>query len=155
MSNIILEGKHLKKTYRLGKASVPVLHDATLQVTQGQWVTVLGSSGSGKSTVLHLLGGLDRPDKENGGEVLFRDESIWQQSNRRINKYRNKDIGFVFQFYHLLPELTVLENTVLPGMIGGLGFGSSKAYDRGQALLEKFGLGHRLMHRPRELSGGE
>ena len=155
MSNVILEGKNLKKTYRLGRASVRVLTDASLQVEEGQWVTILGSSGSGKSTALHLLGGLDRPDKENGGIVRFRGESIWHQSNRRINKYRNKDIGFVFQFYHLLPELSVLENIVLPAMVGGLGFARASAKSRAISLLEKFGLGHRISHRPRELSGGE
>ena len=155
MSNLILEGIRLKKTYQLGRASVPVLRDASLQVHEGEWVTILGSSGSGKSTALHLLGGLDRPDKIDGGSVLFKGESIWEQTNRRINQYRNSDIGFVFQFYHLLPELTVLENTVLPAMIGGFGNATEKSRSRGTQLLEQFGLGHRLSHRPRELSGGE
>jgi ABC-type lipoprotein export system ATPase subunit len=155
MSNLILEGIRLKKTYQLGRASVPVLRDASLQVHEGEWVTILGSSGSGKSTALHLLGGLDRPDKIDGGSVLFKGESIWEQTNRRINQYRNSDIGFVFQFYHLLPELTVLENTVLPAMIGGFGNATEKSRTRGTQLLEQFGLGHRLSHRPRELSGGE
>ena len=100
MSSIILEGKRLKKTYSLGKLQVPVLLDASIQVNEGQWVSILGSSGSGKSTALHLLGGLDRPDATEGGEVLFKGESIWEQSNKLINKYRNKEIGFVFQFYH-------------------------------------------------------
>jgi lipoprotein-releasing system ATP-binding protein len=150
----ILEGRHLKKTYQLGRASVPVLHDASIEVQQGEWVTILGSSGCGKSTVLHLLGGLDKPD-EDGGEVLFNGESVWARSNRKINQYRNHEIGFVFQFYHLLPELSVLENTVLPAMIGGSGINASDAKDRGTHLLEQFGLGHRLAHKPRELSGGE
>jgi len=96
----ILEGRHLKKTYKLGRASVPVLLDASLEIQQGEWMTILGSSGSGKSTVLHLLGGLDRPD-EGGGEVLFRGESVWARSNRQINQCRNHEVGFVFQFYHL------------------------------------------------------
>ena len=148
MSNLILEGIRLKKTYQLGRASVPVLRDASLQVREGEWVTILGSSGSGKSTALHLLGGLDRPDKIDGGSVLFKGESIWEQTNRRINQYRNSDIGFVFQFYHLLPELTVLENTVLPAMIGGFGNATEKSRTRGTQLLEQFGLGHRLSHRP-------
>lgn len=155
MSNTILEGLKLKKTYQLGRASVPVLNDASLKIHKGEWVTILGSSGSGKSTVLHLLGGLDRPDAVDGGTVLFHGESIWEQSNKRINQYRNKDIGFVFQFYHLLPELSVLENAILPGMIGGLGNATKETKERGVQLLEQFGLGHRLTHRPRELSGGE
>ncbi len=150
----ILEGRHLQKTYQLGQASVPVLLDASLTVAQGEWVTILGSSGSGKSTMLHLLGGLDRPDKD-GGDVLFRGNSVWTQTNRFINQYRNLEVGFVFQFYHLLPELTVIENTTLPSMIGRLLQSSSSAKKRATALLEQFGLGHRLHHRPRELSGGE
>jgi ABC-type lipoprotein export system ATPase subunit len=150
----ILEGRHLKKTYHLGGAIVPVLLDASIEVHQGEWVTILGSSGSGKSTVLHLLGGLDRPD-EGGGDVLFNGASVWSRSNRKINQYRNHEIGFVFQFYHLLPELSVLENTILPSMIGGSGLRPSDAKDRGIHLLEQFGLEHRLAHRPRELSGGE
>ena len=155
MSNsIILEGKNLKKTYQLGHASVPVLRGASLEVCQGQWVTILGSSGCGKSTMLHLLGGLDRPDKD-GGEVLFMGESVWDRSNRLINQYRNNDIGFVFQFYHLLPELTILENATLPAMVGGGKTSVAVARDQAAALLEQFGLGHRLAHRPRELSGGE
>ena len=104
----ILLGQNLRKTYRLGKIDVPVLHGITLAIDQAEWVTVLGASGSGKTTLLHLLGGLDRPD-QNGGEVLFKGESVWTKSNRKLNEYRNQDIGFVFQFYHLLPELTVLE----------------------------------------------
>ena len=125
-SSIILEGRSLKKTYKLGQANVPVLHDASLEVSEGQWITILGSSGSGKSTMLHLLGGLDRPD-DGGGEVLFRGESVWSRSNRRINQYRNNDVGFVFQFYHLLPELTILENATLPSIIHGSNNSSSSA----------------------------
>ena len=117
-NSLILEGINLKKTYKLGRSQVPVLHAASLQIHQGQWTTILGSSGSGKSTLLHLLGGLDRPDQQ-GGEVLFNGESVWAKSNRQINAYRNNHVGFVFQFYHLLPELTVLENAILPTMIGG------------------------------------
>lgn len=155
MSDVpILEGIDLKKTYRLGSLEVPVLHGASIQVQAGGWTTILGSSGSGKSTLLHLLGGLDRPNK-GGGEVLFNGESVWSRSSRKINRYRNNDIGFVFQFYHLLPELSIFENTLLPTMLTGTK--KSKAENKSQAkrLLEQFGLGHRLAHRPRELSGGE
>ena len=157
MNNVqppLLEGKDLKKTYQLGKSSVPVLLGASLIVNKGDWLTILGSSGSGKSTVLHLLGGLDRPDA-NGGMVLFNGESVWDKTNTQINIYRNHEIGFVFQFYHLRPELSVLENTLLPAMIGGSGSCESNARERGESLLDQFGLGHRLAHRPRELSGGE
>ena len=150
----ILEGKNLKKTYQLGRSSVPVLLDTSLSIKQGEWVTILGSSGSGKSTILHLLGGLDRPDIE-GGKVLFHGHSIWDSSNKKINQYRNSEIGFVFQFYHLLPELSVLENTLLPSMVRSSATSNSETEERGRALLEQFGLTHRLHHKPCELSGGE
>jgi len=153
-NSLILEGVNLKKTYKLGRSQVPVLHDASLQIHQGQWTTILGSSGSGKSTLLHLLGGLDRPDQQ-GGEVLFNGESVWAKSNRQINTYRNNHVGFVFQFYHLLPELTVLENAILPTMIGGSFTTKSEAKNQAERLLDQFGLSHRFAHRPRELSGGE
>jgi ABC-type lipoprotein export system ATPase subunit len=150
----ILECVDVKKTYKLGRASVPVLHGASLQFHEAKWTTILGSSGSGKSTLLHLLGGLDRPDT-NGGKVLFKGDSVWEKSNKQINRYRNNDIGFVFQFYHLLPELTVLENTILPSMLGGSSTSTKDAMNHAKELLEQFGLTHRLKHRPRELSGGE
>jgi ABC-type lipoprotein export system ATPase subunit len=153
-NSLILEGVNLKKTYKLGRSQVPVLRGASLQIRQGQWTTILGSSGSGKSTLLHLLGGLDRPDQQ-GGEVLFNGESVWAKSNRQINTYRNNHVGFVFQFYHLLPELTVLENAILPTMIGGSFTSKSEAKNQAKRLLDQFGLSHRFAHRPRELSGGE
>ncbi|MDG2200696.1 MAG: ABC transporter ATP-binding protein [Phycisphaerales bacterium] len=147
----ILVATDLHKTYRLGQVDVPVLKGASLQVEQGEWVAVLGSSGSGKSTLLHLLGDLDRPDAGRG-EIRFKNQSLHKHSRRQRNAYRNRSIGFVFQFYHLLPELTVLENSLLPTMVAPAAPG---APDRAEGLLERFGLGHRLQHRPRELSGGE
>ena len=150
----LLEGRNLHKTYQLGQTRIPVLCGASLKLFESQWITVLGSSGSGKSTMMHLLGGLDHPD-ENGGEVLFRGKRVWSQTNRQINEYRNNDIGFVFQFYHLLPELTVLENTMLPAMIGGSHASTLEARNRATSLLDQLGLQHRRIHRPRELSGGE
>jgi lipoprotein-releasing system ATP-binding protein len=150
----ILEGVNLKKTYHLARLAVPVLHGASIQVQQGSWTTILGSSGSGKSTLLHLLGGLDRPDKD-GGDVLFNGDSVWNRSNRQINRYRNNDIGFVFQFYHLLPELSIFENTLLPTMLLHSRNSKKDNKSRAKLLLEQFGLGHRLAHKPQELSGGE
>lgn len=150
----LLEGRNLNKTYCLGQSEIQVLNNASLKLLDSQWITILGSSGSGKSTMLHLLGGLDRPDKI-GGTVLFRGEDLWSRSNKKINSYRNNDIGFIFQFYHLLPELTVLENTMLPAMIGGPNISIIEARDRAIALLDQLGLQHRRIHRPRELSGGE
>ncbi len=147
----LLQGHDLRKTYVLGKTEVPVLHGASISVNEGNWISILGSSGSGKSTLLHLLGGLDRPDADSG-QVLYRGDSVWEQSQSAINAYRNNDIGFVFQFYHLLPELTVLENASLPALIGHK---DEDGAERAESLLTQFGLGHRLNHKPRELSGGE
>lgn len=157
-SSVILAADNVRKTYRLGRVDVPVLLGASLAVRRGEWVAVLGASGSGKSTLLHLMGGLDQPD-DDGGELWFEDQSLHAMSQRAINRYRNKAVGFVFQFYHLLPELNVLENTMLPALVG---VGRWRYYAiraelraRAAAILESFGLGHRLKHRPRELSGGE
>lgn len=147
----LLAADGLHKTYRLGQVDVPVLKGASLHVGEGEWVAVLGSSGSGKSTLLDLLGDLDTPDPGQGA-IHFRNRPLDGYSRRERNTYRNRSIGFVFQFYHLLPELTVLENALLPTLVATSLPG---ARDRAGDLLERFGLGHRLDHRPRELSGGE
>jgi ABC-type lipoprotein export system ATPase subunit len=157
--SLLLEAQGVKKTYRLGHTSVPVLHDASISVAQGEWVAIVGSSGSGKSTLLHLLGGLDRADKDSG-PILFAGQDLRRFSPLRENLYRNRDVGFVFQFYHLLPELTVLENAMLPSLVGlsrlaWLTGRRAELRDRAAGLLETCGLGHRLKHRPAELSGGE
>ncbi|MCH6550970.1 MAG: ABC transporter ATP-binding protein [Planctomycetes bacterium] len=154
----LLSGSDLRKTYRLGRVDVPVLKGASLHVRAGEWVAVLGPSGCGKSTLLHLLGDLDRPDAA-GGDVFVEGRQLSALSRAERNRYRNRFVGFVFQFYHLLPELNVLENTLLPSLVG---LGRWAYYRRiGQLrrqaseLLDSFGLSHRLQHRPRELSGGE
>jgi lipoprotein-releasing system ATP-binding protein len=154
----LLAAESVFKTYRLGRVDVPVLQGTTLRVGAGEWLAVLGASGSGKSTLLHLMGDLDQPDAGRG-EVVFEGRSLAGFSQRERNRYRNRSVGFVFQFYHLLPELSVLENTLLPALVGM----SRLAYYRrigelrqsAAALLERFGLSHRLRHRPAELSGGE
>ncbi len=156
--NMLLEADHVKKTYRLGRVDVPVLRGASITVGEGEWVAIVGSSGSGKSTLLHLLGGLDRADADSG-PVRFGGEELNRFGARRENRYRNRDVGFVFQFYHLLPELTVLENAMLPALVGlsRLRWISERSALRKRAaeLLETCGLSHRLGHRPAELSGGE
>lgn len=156
---VVLRAAAVHKTYRLGRVDVPVLKGASIDVREHEWVAVLGASGSGKSTLLHLLGGLDRPDPTNGGSVAFHGRAVQEMSNRALNHYRNASVGFVFQFYHLLPELTVLENTLIPAMVlhKRWGFRRRRAEltKRADELLGAFGLGHRLRHRPAELSGGE
>lgn len=155
----VLEGVHLRKTYRIGRIDVSVLRGASLSVNPGEWVAILGSSGSGKSTLLHLLGGLDRPDAIDGGDVRFRGRSLASRSASWLDRYRRQDVGFVFQHYHLLPELTVLENAALPCTVGGSAAtrltGSTATRARCESLLASCGLAHRLRHRPAELSGGE
>ncbi|WP_435015998.1 ABC transporter ATP-binding protein [Tundrisphaera sp. TA3] len=151
-----LEAVGLVKAYRKGRFAVPVLHGVDLEVERGELVAVIGSSGSGKSTLLHLLGLLDTPD---AGSVLLDGKRIDDGPEKGRDLLRNQTFGFIFQFYHLLPELTALENVMLPHMIR-LGFRSYLSKRSGirkdaTALLERVGLGHRLDHRPAELSGGE
>jgi len=158
MSEVILEARQVHKTYRLGRVDVPVLRGADLRVERGEWVAVLGASGSGKSTLLHLLGGLDRPDRGKGA-ILFEGRDLARMGVRELDAYRARSVGFVFQAYHLLPELSVLENVLLGAMVrhGRVGFTRRRSALRARAerLLDLMGLGHRLKHRPVELSGGE
>ncbi|MBK7404209.1 MAG: ABC transporter ATP-binding protein [Phycisphaerales bacterium] len=153
----------LRKTYRLGRVDVPVLHGVDLDVARGEWIAILGASGSGKSTMLHLIGGLDRPDKPRNGnpraEIEFQGRNTVQFRAAELDRYRSTQVGFVFQFYHLLPELSVTENVLLGAMIrlGRLGYLRQRAPLRRRAreILDAFGLGDRLRHRPSQLSGGE
>jgi lipoprotein-releasing system ATP-binding protein len=157
----LIRVENLYKTYRLGRVDVPVLHGATMEVKDGEWLAVLGASGSGKSTLLHLMGGLDRPDPARNGKpagtIRFGEDILHEFSPARLNRFRASRVGFVFQFYHLLPELTVLENVVVADMVlrGRFGYDSASAKAHAATLLEAFGLSHRLKHRPSELSGGE
>ncbi|MEM1183811.1 MAG: ABC transporter ATP-binding protein [Planctomycetota bacterium] len=163
MTTPILEARDLFKTYRLGRVRVPVLKGAGLTLHEGEAVAVLGASGSGKSTMLHLLGGLDRPDREQGerrGSIWFEGRELTNVGAGELNRYRSQSVGFVFQFYHLLPELSVLDNVCVGAMIpaGRLGWrGRKRADARAHAtdMLSRFGLADRLKHRPAELSGGE
>lgn len=152
----LLEAKNIHKTYHLGRVDVPVLRGVSMRVLPGEFVAILGASGSGKSTLLHLLGGLDRPTS---GTISYLDKSLGDMSDAELDEYRSHSIGFVFQFYHLLPELSVIENVLLGAMIkhGRLGYAknSKSLKERAAALLSDVGLSHRLTHRPAELSGGE
>ena len=112
----VLVASGLRKTYRMGRVPVQVLKEASIEVRSGEWVAILGASGSGKSTLLHLLGGLDRPDRD-GGMIRFEGRRVSDFGGAALNTYRNRSVGFVFQFYHLLPELSVLENAMLPCLV--------------------------------------
>ena len=140
-----------KAYYDVGQP-VEVLQGVNLTIHEKEFVALVGPSGAGKSTLLHILGGLDRPSE---GNVFFDGKDIYELNDAKLSFLRNMQIGFVFQFYHLLPEFTALENVILPGLVNQ-GFSNKKQLEKtGQALLEKVGLGHRIYHKPSQLSGGE
>lgn len=155
-SQTILKASGVRKSYRMGATRVEVLRGVDLTVREGEFVAIVGASGSGKSTLLHILGGLDRPDK---GAVQFDGRDLNRIKARELNRYRNEMVGFVFQFYHLLDELNVLENIVLPAMVSRsvvrwlLTRGATMK--RAAGLLEQLGLKERVRHKPYQLSGGE
>ena len=146
----LLEVHDLCKTYVIGPNRVEVLKGIDLELTQGTTVALVGASGAGKSTLLHLLGALDRPTS---GTVLYRGENLFSKSDHDLAGFRNKCIGFVFQFHHLLPEFTAMENVMMPALIARMT--RDKASALAEELLTDVGLAHRLNHRPGELSGGE
>lgn len=148
----ILEGKNITKRFPIesGNGSLTVLEDTSIAIEKGSVVTVVGASGCGKSTLLHILGGLDQPDS---GTVLWEDTPIYGMKQEPLAKFRNTKLGFVFQFHHLLPEFTALENIMMPALIQGEP--AEEARKRATNLLEEFGIPGRAEHRPTQLSGGE
>ena len=146
----LLEVADLTKSFGTSAGKVDVLNGINLEVAAGETIALVGASGAGKSTLLHILGTLDRPTS---GRVLFNGEDVFRQNDTALASFRNRLIGFVFQFHHLLPEFSALENTMMPALISGM----KKAEAEGIAveLLKDVGLSHRLTHRPGELSGGE
>jgi len=155
-SHVILKVAGVRKSYRMGATRVEVLRGVEMTVREGEFVAIVGASGSGKSTLLHILGGLDRPDK---GVVQFDGRDLNRIGARELNRYRNELVGFVFQFYHLLDELNVLENIVLPAMVSRSVVGwlltRRAAKRRAMEMLEQLGLKERVRHKPYQLSGGE
>jgi lipoprotein-releasing system ATP-binding protein len=144
------QAKGITKTFVQGPTRLEVLRGVDLDLTRGEMVAIIGASGSGKTTLLQILGGLDYPTS---GSMLYNDEDIFLKGDRKLSEFRNQTIGFVFQFHHLLPEFTALENTVMPGMIAGMGH--KELMERGHHLLDQVGLADRTKHKIGELSGGE
>ena len=150
MSDLLLSARALTKTYTMGKRSLEVLRGVDLDVTRGEFLALRGASGAGKSTLLHLIGGLDLP---NAGEIRFDGQDLVAFSERKLTELRNRRVGFIFQAYHLLPELDALENVCLPARMARISVATVEA--RGRELLARVGLKDRLDHKPSELSGGE
>lgn len=150
MNEPILEVRDLRKSFYHGSIHIDVLKGVSLSLRSGEKVAVVGASGAGKSTLLHIIGTLDYPT---GGTVLINNRDISKLNESELSGLRNELIGFVFQFHHLLPELSAIENVMLPGMIKGVELGGLR--ERGMVLLNGVGLARRLEHKPGELSGGE
>ncbi|MEF1341275.1 lipoprotein-releasing ABC transporter ATP-binding protein LolD, partial [Vibrio rotiferianus] len=146
----LLECRDIRKVYREGSLDTEVLKGVSFDIDKGELVSIVGSSGSGKSTLLHILGALDDASQ---GEVDFLGQNLSALSSNKQAALRNKHLGFVYQFHHLLADFTAVENVAMPLLIGGAKVADAKA--EAKALLEKVGLGHRMDHRPSELSGGE
>ena len=149
---MLIKAVNLQKTYAQGGKALNVLRGVHLTIEKGDFLSIVGPSGAGKSTLLHILGGLDRPTD---GHVLFEDQDIYKMNDQKRSSLRNEKVGFVFQFYHLLPEFSALENVILPGLIKSDMAGQKESELKGLRLLERIGLKDRISHKPNQLSGGE
>jgi len=150
MNKILLQCDNLCKRYQEGNVQTDVLHDVSFSIGQGEMLAIVGTSGSGKSTLLHLLGGLDTPTS---GDVVFDNQSMSKLSSAAKAELRNRELGFIYQFHHLLPDFTALENVAMPLLIGK--FKPAEIDKKARQMLRSVGLEHRASHRPSELSGGE
>jgi len=151
MNEVILKAENIYKSFKtVKKVRLDILKGISLKIEQEKITVIVGASGAGKSTLLHLLGALDRPDS---GEVFYEGKNIFNLSDERLAKFRNRNIGFIFQFHHLLPEFTALENVAIPQMINGTSL--NNASEKSEELLRTVGLSERTEHKPAELSGGE
>ena len=149
-NGMLLKGINIKRVFKTGKEKLEVLKGIDITIERGMIHTIVGPSGAGKSTLLHILGGLDRPTE---GKVMFDGNSLYDFRDEELAKIRNKKIGFIFQFHHLLSEFSALENVMLPSSIDGIS--SKKASEKAKNLLTEVGLSDRIDHKPNELSGGE
>ena len=150
MNEVLLSARGLKKNYHIGRRTLEVLRGVDVEIPRGDFLALRGASGAGKSTLLHLIGGLDTP---NAGEIFFEGDNLSRYSEHRLTDFRNRRVGFVFQAYHLLPELTALENVCLPARVARRSAKTVMA--RAEELLTRVGLAERTDHKPSELSGGE
>ncbi|MBT0308228.1 lipoprotein-releasing ABC transporter ATP-binding protein LolD [Morganella morganii] len=150
MSELLLACRQLCKSYHEGTVETDVLKQVNFELRRGDMLAIVGSSGSGKSTLLHLLGGLDSPTS---GEVIFNDTALSAMSQNALSALRNQEMGFIYQFHHLLPDFTAAENVAMPLLIGGMA--RDKALAQAGEMLERVGVAARTHHRPSELSGGE
>lgn len=150
MQERLLTVKNVSKRYTEGSVDTQVLNAVNLDVFKGEQLAIVGTSGSGKSTLLHIMGTLDRPSS---GQVTLLGEDLYELTSKRQSQIRNQDLGFIYQFHHLLPEFTALENVAMPALIQGVN--REIAHQEAKVLLERVGLGHRLSHAPSEMSGGE
>ncbi len=150
-NKILIEGKNLTKEYKISKDKyLRVLNEINIQIFESEIVSIVGPSGAGKSTLLHLLGTLDKPSS---GEVYFENENVFSLNGDKLSKFRNSKIGFIFQFHHLLPEFSAIENVAIASMIGGKSY--KEISGKAKLFLTDVGLANRLDHKPSELSGGE
>lgn len=150
MNNVVMQCKALTKQYHVGPEPVVVLNALEFTLNKGEWVSVVGASGSGKTTLLNMLAGLDQPSS---GQVFWGEQDIQTLDEKALGELRNRHVGFVYQFHHLLAEFTALENVAMPLWIQGVN--KKASMNKAKALLDKVGLSHRVDHKPAELSGGE
>jgi len=147
---MLLQVENIKKDYLMGKKTISVLKGASLTIDHGEIIAIMGKSGAGKSTLLNVIGTLDRPDS---GDIYFEEQALFKYNDRQLAEFRNKNIGFVFQFHYLLPEFDALENVMMPGLINSKD--DKLLRSKAEELLVRVGLADRLHHRSNELSGGE
>lgn len=150
MNEVLISGKNIRKAYPQGSGQLEILKGVSIDIRKGEAICIVGASGAGKSTLLHILGTLDRPSD---GELLFQGRSLLTMNDEELSQFRNKEMGFVFQFHHLLSEFTALENVMIPARVAG--YDKSESLERAEKLLRQMDLTARMTHYPSQMSGGE